>query len=161
MSVGARLLVQWAGAIGFGLLCGACSSVTADSEPVQSRIAYLNSTGNLPSGLPFSEAVRVDNLLFLSGQIGSIPGEAKLVPGGIAAETKQTMRNIERVLKANGYGFDDVVKCTVMLADMKEWPAFNSVYRTFFANHFPARSAFGATGLAYDARVEIECIAAH
>ena len=101
--------------------------------------------------LPFSQAVRVGDVLYLSGALGN-------VPGGLEAETRQTMANIGAVLKANGLTFDDVFKCTVMLADMKEWAAFNKVYVTYFKpDRLPARSAFGAAGLALGARVELEC----
>ena len=137
-----------------------CASPAANAETSERRVEYLNAGTNLPAGLPFSEAVRVGGVLYLSGQIGSIPGEARLVPGGIGPETRQTMINIRTTLERHGYTMDDLVKCTVMLADMAEWGAFNTEYRTFFPNHFPARSAFGASGLAYDARVEVECIGA-
>jgi 2-iminobutanoate/2-iminopropanoate deaminase len=107
---------------------------------------------------PFSDAVQVGDMLILSGQLGAKPGSGTVVPGGIEPETRQTMDNIGASLKRRGLGFDDVVKCTVMLADMKEWPAFNTVYASYFKpGHFPARSAFGATALALGARVEIEC----
>ena len=114
------------------------------------------------SSMPFSESVRVGNLLFLAGQIGATltEGGRGLPPGGIGPETRQTMENIRGALARQGLTFDQVVKCTVMLADIAEWAAMNEVYRTFFSNHFPARSAFGSSGLALDARVEIECIAA-
>lgn len=108
--------------------------------------------------LPFSEAVRVGNMLYLSGQIG-IDHSSKLVVGGIAAETKQTMENIKSTLERYGSSLDHVVKVTVMLANMNEWTAMNKVYVSFFPGHFPARSAFETTGLALGARVEIECIA--
>lgn len=122
---------------------------------------YLNSGTVLPTTLPFSEAVQVGNTLFMSGQIGNIPGSLKLAPGGISAETKQVMDNIKTSAEAHGYTMDDMVKCTVMLADMKEWGAFNEVYKTYFKpGKFPARSAFGSSGLAFDARAEVECIAA-
>jgi 2-iminobutanoate/2-iminopropanoate deaminase len=109
-------------------------------------------------GLPFSEAVEVGNLVFLSGQIGS-GADGKLVAGGIRAETKQTMANIAAVLQRLGLSMDRVVKATVMMADMAEWGAMNEEYRAAFGAHLPARSAFGASGLAMNARVEIECIA--
>lgn len=109
-------------------------------------------------GFPFAEAVQVGDMLFLSGQIGTAPGTRTVVPGGIEAETKQVMDNIGAVLKRRGLGFDSVVKCTVMLTDMKEWPAFNTIYATYFkAGRFPARSAFGANGLALGSRIELEC----
>jgi 2-iminobutanoate/2-iminopropanoate deaminase len=95
-------------------------------------------------------------MLYLSGQIGTGPG-GRLVAGGIAAETRQALENIRDVLEKSGSSLDRVVKCTVMLADMGEWDAMNTVYAPYFAQHKPARSAFGATGLALGARVEIEC----
>jgi 2-iminobutanoate/2-iminopropanoate deaminase len=124
------------------------------------RIEYLNSSKILPQGLPFSEAVKVDETLYLSGQIGLQPGTMKVVPGGIREEARQTMDNIRTVLETHGYSMRDVIKCTVMLADMAEWPLFNEVYRTYFEEPFPARSAFGTNGLALGARVEVECSAA-
>ena len=109
-------------------------------------------------GLPFSEGVQVGDLLFLSGRIGTAPGTRTIVPGGIDAETKQVMDNIGAFLRRRGLGYDSLVKCTVMLADMKDWPAFNTVYATYFKpGRFPARSAFGANGLALGAKVEVEC----
>jgi len=108
--------------------------------------------------LPFSQAVRVGDVLYLSGALGNVPGRLELVPGGLEAETRQTMANISAVLKANGLTFDDVFKCTVMLAHMKDWAAFNKVYVTYFKpDRLPARSAFGASALALNARVELEC----
>jgi len=109
-------------------------------------------------GFPFSESVQVGDMLFLSGQIGNAPGARTVVPGGIGAETKQVMDNIGAALKRRGLGFDSLVKCTVMLTDMKDWPAFNTIYATYFkSGRYPARSAFGANGLALGSRVELEC----
>ena len=125
----------------------------------QIDVEYLQSTVTKEMGLPFSDAVRVGDMLFLSGQLGNRPGEMEVVPGGIQAETRQTMENIKAVLEANGSSMARVVKCLVMMADIAEWPAFNEVYKTYFDGDFPARSALGASGLALGARVEIECIA--
>jgi len=108
--------------------------------------------------VPFSAAVRVGKTLYLAGQIG-IDDSGNVVPGGIAAETRQTMENIRAALERCGSSFDKVVKATVMLADMAEWSEMNKVYVAYFDKHLPARSAFGTTGLALGARVEIECIA--
>ena len=106
--------------------------------------------------LPFSSGVRVGDLLILSGQLGNTP-DGKL-PEGMEAQARQAMENIGAILKGQGLGFGDVVKCTVMLDDMKDWPAFNMVYVTYFPDgKFPARSAFGADGLALGALVEVEC----
>jgi reactive intermediate/imine deaminase len=108
--------------------------------------------------LPFSEAVRVGPMLYLSGALG-IDQSGGLVPGGIEAETRQALGNIRSVLERHGSSMDRVVKCTVMLADMQEWAAMNRVYVEHFTTNLPARSAFGASGLALGGRVEIECIA--
>ena len=131
--------------------------------PVVAQAApeYLNSGKVLPTTLPFSEAVRVGDTVYLSGQIGNLPGGLTLASGGIEGESRQVMENIKTSLEAHGLSLDDVVKCTVMMADIGEWAAFNDVYKGYFKpGRFPARSAFGASGLAFDARVEVECIAA-
>lgn len=109
--------------------------------------------------LPFSEAVRVGSMLYLAGQIGIPPGGSELVAGGIAAETRQTMDNIRRVVEKHGSSMDRIVKCTVFLADMNEWQAMNEIYIGYFPDHPPARSALGVVGLALGARTEIECLA--
>lgn len=120
---------------------------------------FLNSPRAVELDRPFSEAVRAGDFLFLSGQIGEIPETGKLAEGGLEAEARQTLINIKRVLEANGSSLGEVVKCTVFLADIAEWPAFNTVYRQFFQKPYPARSALAASGLAMNARVELECIA--
>ena len=135
------------------VLCGC--EVSVDHDP---DVEYLLMPGLEDLDLPFSSAVRVDNTLYLSGNLGNIPGTTDLAKGGIEGETRQTMENIERVLEQFGSSMDEVVKCTVFLADMAEWGAMNGVYKTYFENP-PARSALGASGLALGARVEIECIA--
>jgi 2-iminobutanoate/2-iminopropanoate deaminase len=123
---------------------------------------FINSPPAGALKLPFSEAVRVGDVLYLSGQIGNLPGEMRLAPGGFAAEVRQMMTNIGRVLARSGLGFDDVFKCTVMLADIATtWTPFNEIYLGYFKPHrLPARSAFGASGLALGAAVEMECWAA-
>lgn len=110
-------------------------------------------------GLPFSSAVRVGNMLYLSGQIGTLPGSRELAAGGIAAETRQTMENIKQVLEYSGSSIDQVVKCTVFLLNIGDYAAMNEVYASFFENDPPARSTLAASGLALGAQVEIECIA--
>jgi 2-iminobutanoate/2-iminopropanoate deaminase len=107
---------------------------------------------------PFSEAVRVGDMLYLSGALG-VDSSGTLVPGGIEAETLQTLTNMRAVLERHGSSMDRVVKCTVMLADIQEWAAMNSVYVQHFPTNLPARSALGVSGLALGGRVEIECIA--
>ena len=115
--------------------------------------------GAAPTGLPFSEAVRDGDLLFVSGQIGNVPGTLELAPGGLRAEAAQALSNIRAIVERHGSSMSQVVKCTVFLADMKEWSDFNEVYRKAFPADLPARSALGTSGLALGARVEVECIA--
>lgn len=145
--------------------CGAgCSRARPAPAPAPASVTENGVTWHLPYGRPtrpFSPAVQVGNLLFLAGQIGTAANaQGSVVPGGIQAETRQTMENIKDVLEKSGSSLDRVVKCTVFMADMREWDAMNEVYTTFFPRHKPARSALGASGLALGARVEIECIAA-
>lgn len=139
------------------LVCCLCGP---PALPAGARVEFLNSGKVLPANLPFSEAVQVGGMLYLSGQVGIVPGSLALQPGGIEAEARQTMENIRTILAARGASMNDLVKCTVMLADISEWGAFNDIYKSFFHDHYPARSAFGANGLALGARVEVECIAA-
>lgn len=135
------------------LFAGCEIEVTQDTE-----IEYLSTPGTENLDLPFSAAVRVDNTLYLSGALGNVPGTLELAEGGIQGETRQTLENIKATLESLGHSMDDVVKCTVFLADIDEWAAMNEVYVTFFDDK-PARSAMGVNGLALGARVEIECIA--
>ena len=122
----------------------------------RSDVEYLTSE-NMKS-LPFSEAVRMGNVLYLSGQMG-IDQSIHIVSGGIAAETRQALENIKATLEKYGSSLEHVIKVTVMLADMSEWGEMNKVYLEYFSKNLPARSAFGTSGLALGGRVEIECIA--
>ncbi len=142
------------------LLLAAAPLRAAAAEAKAPAVEFLNSGAVLPPNLPFSEAVRHGDTLYLSGQIGLTPGKLQLVPGGIRAEARQALDNIRAILEAHGRSVGDIVKCTVMLADMADWPALNDVWREFFRGPYPARSALGANGLALGARVEVECIAA-
>ncbi len=114
------------------------------------------------SAYPFSPAVRAGGFIFVSGQIGARNenGRMVLVPGGVEAETRQAMDNIKGILAQNGSSLERVVKCTLMIADMADWPKINPVYAEYFPGPKPARSALGANGLALGARVEVECMAA-
>lgn len=123
----------------------------------QSKVEYYAVSPDMQ--LPFSEAVRVGHMLYLSGQLGYDRAAGKLVEGGITAETQKTMENIKATLEKHGSSMAEVVKCTVFLADINEWAAMNEVYVTFFPTHPPARSALGSSGLALGARTEIECMA--
>ena len=135
------------------LACGSPERPAATPPLELERVAM---PGNLK--LPFSAAVRVGPMIYLSGQLGT-DSTGRLVAGGIGPETAQALANIGALLTSQGSGMDRVVKCTAMLADMAEWPAMNVEYARHFPAGFPARSAFGTTGLALGARVELECTA--
>lgn len=150
-----RAIVAAAG----GSLLLALAAPAHPQEPA-GEIEFLDAGVVLPTGLPFSEAVRYDGVLYLSGMVGLVPGTDTLAAGGIEGEARQTLENIRAVLERYGSSMDRVVKCTIFLADIGEWETFNEVYRGFFDGEFPARSALGAAGLALDARVEVECLAA-
>ena len=147
------------------MITAACSAPPAPPAPAPPPAAnpnpeYINLVEPFP--YPFSSAVKIGNLVYVSGQIGSHMenGAPVLVKGGLEHEAHQALDNIKAVLEKAGTSMDRVVKCTVMLADMKEWPKFNEIYATYFPGPKPARAAFGATALAMNARVEIDCIAA-
>jgi reactive intermediate/imine deaminase len=137
--------------------CQSAASSGADRSPGTTK-QVLQAAG-APPGLPFSSAVRVGDVLYLSGQVGVQPGTTTLVPGGIGPETAQTLDNIRGVLEQAGSSMDQVFKCTVFLADISEYAAMNEVYATYFPSEPPARSTMAGSGLAFGARVEIECLA--
>jgi reactive intermediate/imine deaminase len=138
--------------IGLAIFLFAGPALGSDTE-----VVYHAVPGD--SQLPFSEAVRVGDMLYLSGQLGIDPATGKLAAGGIAGETRQTMENIKQILERHGSSMNDVVKCTVFMADIGEWADMNKVYITYFPARPPARSALGSSGLAMGARTEIECLA--
>jgi 2-iminobutanoate/2-iminopropanoate deaminase len=148
-----------AAAVSLFAIALAVSMAPAKEKKTIPRPEFFPSPAAAMRTLPFSEAVRVGDMLYLAGQIGTKPGTRELAPGGIAGETRQVLENIKAVLERRGSSLDRVVKCTVFLADIGEWQAMNEVYITFFPKDPPARSALGASGLAYGARVEIECLA--
>ena len=132
----------------------ASSAVAA--PPARPAIEHLVTPPVNGQALPFSDAVRVGDTLYLSGQLGNT-ADGKL-PEGIEAQTKQALDNIGAVLKRAGLRYEDVFHCTAMLSDMANWPAMNKVYATYFPEgKRPARSSFGATGLARGGLIEIEC----
>ena len=133
--------------------------LTAVNTYGQNNIKYINSQKNIDSGYPFSEAVIVDNIVYLSGKVGRLPN-GQLIKGGIEAETIQTLKNIESVLEKVDLTKEDIFKCTCMLLDIKDWPKMSKAYKSFFERkNLPARSAFAGSGLALGAKVEIECLA--
>jgi 2-iminobutanoate/2-iminopropanoate deaminase len=145
----------------FGILAGSVSTCAPPTPPPAShpQAEFITSPVTEGLDLPFSEAVRIGDLIILSGMVGIRPGTMQLVPGGLEPEARQALENIRTVLAASGASPGDVVKCTVMLDDIGEWGVFNQVYTEFFGDHRPARSAFGADGLAVGAAVELECMA--
>lgn len=145
-----RVLLVRASALLLSVTYAAPQVARADTD-------FIASAETRALNLPFSDAVRIDDLLVLSGQLGVDAATFTLVDGGIEAETRQIFANMQRILAGSGATFDDVVKCTVMIADIGEWPLFNALYVTYFPGNKPARSAFGANGLALGARVELEC----
>lgn len=114
---------------------------------------------SMPQSLPFSSTARAGNLIYVSGQIGHLPGEMKLVPGGLAPEARQALTYLSDALQSAGSSLDHVLKCTVYLADMADFQAFNAIYAEFFRDHRPARSGIAVAGLALGARVEVDCVA--
>lgn len=132
---------------------------SCDNKPNQTEITYYQSDEMASLGLPFSDAVRVDNMLYLSGVVGMIPGKMELVEGGLEAESRQIMENIQKVLQANGSSLENAIKFTIFIDDINRWSDFNKVYVEYFPNKKPARSALGVEGLALGAAVEVECIA--
>ncbi len=127
-------------------------------QPPKPEAVFIQTEQHASRNLPFSQAVRYGDLLFVSGQIGDTES-GELIKGGIVPETTQTMLNIQKILEANGSSMGNVIKCTCMLADIDDWAQMSSAYVKFFPNRKPARSAFATTGLAMGAKVEIECIA--
>ena len=108
---------------------------------------------------PYSVAIRTENLVFLSGTLGVDPSTGEFVPGGIEAQTRQTLNNLSEVLKAGGSSLGQVVKTTVFLQDMSEFTLMNAIYAEFFPHESPARSTVEVSALPKGAIVEIEAIA--
>jgi 2-iminobutanoate/2-iminopropanoate deaminase len=131
------------------------ASPAQNSGSAASPVQYFHKPG---SKMPFSPAVRVGNILYLSGQIGTAPDGTQ--PADFAAQAKAAMDNVAASLALAGATLDAVFKCTVMMDDMSKWQDFNKVYVSYFKpDRLPARSAFGARGLAFGASVEVECMA--
>jgi reactive intermediate/imine deaminase len=112
-----------------------------------------------PAGLPFSAATRVGNVLFLSGQIGTVPGTRQLADTGVDGQTRQVFENMKAVLTQAGSSLERVFKCTVFLSNIADYAKMNEVYASYFPKDPPARSTVAGSGLALGARVEIECLA--
>lgn len=125
-----------------------------------SLIKKVISTAKAPKAIgPYSQAVLVDRTIYISGQVGRDPASGQLVPGGVVEETKQAFNNIGEVLKAADCDFTNVVKATVLLADINDFGAVNEVFQRYFKSNFPARAAYQVSALPMGARVEIEAVA--
>lgn len=130
-----------------------------ESQTLKKEIEYFNSSEHLANEYPFSEATIVNDIIYVSGQIGTSEN-GEVVRGGIEAETLQALENIESVLKKMGGSKSDIFKCTCMLKDISDWPSMSKAYKSFFeGSMLPSRSAFAGSGLALGALIEIECLA--
>ncbi|RZC80417.1 hypothetical protein C5167_042991 [Papaver somniferum] len=126
---------------------------TSKKEAVQTEKA--------PAALgPYSQAIKANNLLFVSGCLGLIPETGKFISDGVEEQTEQVLKNMGEILKASGASYSSVVKTTIMLADLKDFKKVNDVYAKYFPAPAPARSTYQVAALPLDAKVEIECIAA-
>lgn len=134
-------------------------SIISCEKDVKSQVIHHPSHEKSRQNVPFSDAVQVNNLFFLTGQIGKNHTTGKIVEGGIEAETKQALKNIEAVLHQHKLRLNDVVKCTVILSDINDFSKMNTIYRTFFKENLPARTTFAAN-LVAGAKIEIEVVAA-
>jgi reactive intermediate/imine deaminase len=142
--------------LAFAIATGALIMTTPANAQPRPAVEHLGRPNLNGAPLPFSDAVRVGDTLWLSGQLG-IGADGKL-PEGIEAQTRLALENVGAILKRAGLGYSDVFHCTVMLKDMADWPAMNKVYVTYFPEgKRPARSAFGASGLALGGLIELEC----
>lgn len=131
--------------------------ITVFQTAMADDVEYIVSDESAELNLPFSDAVLFQDILVMSGQLGVNPATFTLVEGGIENETHQIFRNMTSILAIKEATLEDIVKCTVMIADIAEWPTFNVIYSSYFPGPKPARSALGANGLALGARVELEC----
>ncbi|CAI5779197.1 2-iminobutanoate/2-iminopropanoate deaminase [Podarcis muralis] len=123
-------------------------------------VKKIISTAKAPAAMgPYSQAVLVDRTMYIAGQLGLDPSNGQFVPGGTKEQAKQALHNIGEILKAAGCDYDNVVKTTVLMADMKDFDDVNEIYKQFFKCNFPARAAYQVAALPKGARVEIEAIA--
>ncbi|CAA7394388.1 unnamed protein product [Spirodela intermedia] len=118
-------------------------------------------TDKAPAALgPYSQAIKANNLLFVSGVLGLVPETGKFISDGIEEQTEQVLKNMGEILTASGVGYSSVVKTTIMLADLNDFKKVNEIYAKYFSSPAPARSTYQVAALPMDARIEIECIAA-
>ncbi|XP_006636045.2 2-iminobutanoate/2-iminopropanoate deaminase isoform X1 [Lepisosteus oculatus] len=123
-------------------------------------VRRIISTAKAPAAIgPYSQAVLVDRTMYISGQLGMDPSTGQIVPGGVTAEARQALANMGEILKTAGCDYNNVVKTTVLLADINDFNGVNDVYKQFFRSHFPARAAYQVAALPRGGRVEIEAVA--
>ncbi|GKA81788.1 reactive intermediate deaminase A, chloroplastic [Tanacetum coccineum] len=134
----------------------ACLSISTDASVKEAVI-----TDKAPAALgPYSQAIKANNTLFVSGVLGLIPETGKFVSDNVEEQTEQVLKNMGEILKASGVSYSSVVKTTIMLADLKDFKKVNEIYAKYFPAPAPARSTYQVAALPLDARIEIECIAA-
>eukprot|EP00246_Nothoceros_aenigmaticus_P014050 TRINITY_DN516_c0_g1_i1.p1 TRINITY_DN516_c0_g1~~TRINITY_DN516_c0_g1_i1.p1 ORF type:complete len:227 (+),score=30.58 TRINITY_DN516_c0_g1_i1:38-718(+) len=139
--------------------------VVQSASEVDDTIGYVDkeavATDKAPAALgPYSQAIKANNLLFVSGVLGLNPATGKFAADTIEGQTEQVLKNMGEILKAGGAGYSSVVKTTIMLADLADFKAVNEIYAKYFPGSAPARSTYQVAGLPLNARIEIECIAA-
>jgi 2-iminobutanoate/2-iminopropanoate deaminase len=118
------------------------------------------STSNAPAAIgPYSQAIEANGTVYVSGQLGIDPATGNFAEGGAVAQARQSLTNISNILKEAGLSMKNVVKVTVLLADINDFAAVNEIYKDFFEAPFPARSAFAVAALPKGAKIEIEAIA--
>lgn len=164
-------------AVGFGCMSLAtsklcCSPALSSAKPFACVSATMSSaaavgkkeavqTDKAPAALgPYSQAIKANNFLFVSGVLGLVPETGKFVADGVEEQTEQVMKNIGEILHASGISYSSVVKTTIMLADLKDFKKVNEIYAKYFPSPAPARSTYQVAALPMDAKIEIECIAA-
>ncbi|MBN2321862.1 MAG: RidA family protein [Acidobacteria bacterium] len=126
----------------------------------QYELSEIVSCPNAPAAIgPYSQAVRVGNMLYLSGQLGLDPATNKLADTGFEAQARQALENLKAILESAGFSLKDVVQCQVFLTDMDQYPAFNAIYREYFEEHFPARAVLEVSRIPADGMVEIMMVA--
>ena len=149
-----RMKLWWIAPIGGLFLSSLVAAQPVPATPPDSGIRHITAGDG---SLPFSLAVKAGRTVYLSGQIG---GRGGVLANGFEAQARQVMDNIVAAAKQANLAPENIVKCTVMMADMRRWDEFNTIYRSYFKpGYYPARSAFGATALAFGAQMEVDCIA--
>ncbi|KAF5461099.1 hypothetical protein F2P56_020920, partial [Juglans regia] len=174
IDVGAlRKRAPFAAGVGFASVAGttlwrsSCSSSKRSMPPfaclgisTDSRVKEAVQTEKAPAALgPYSQAIKANNFLFVSGVLGLVPETGKFISDSVEGQTEQVLRNMGEILKAGGASYASVVKTTIMLADLKDFKKVNEIYAKYFPSPAPARSTYQVAALPLDAKIEIECIA--